>query len=239
MDLREKQLKYVQHICHMMDVSVSGLAKAAKKDSATLNKFMKAESGRQLSLSTIEALENISGIIFRTFGVTGFSEPKAREYDAGIKPNAKPVASSKGQEYAELPLYDARAAAGVGAWNQTAPDMLDNIPVDKAYLKSRGNSDPNQCFFIQAMGDSMYNPRKSKTIRDGDRLLVDRTQTVPLEGLVYALETSAGLIVKRLKIFSGSFHATSDSIENDKGERLQESTEILGRVISNFSIMDV
>lgn len=65
---------------------------------------------------------------------------------------------------------------------------------------------PERLTCVRAVGDSM-----EPTIRDGDLVAIDPGRTEPLHGRLYAVRTSAGLVVKRLRQSEGYWRLTSDN----------------------------
>lgn len=228
MNERNKQLEYLDRLKAHTGKSLSAIARDSKKDPATLTRFVNSDSKFLLSTTTIVALEKSTGLLFEG----GESLPLSQNETVDVSKRIIPLA-----EHIEIPLYDATASAGGGAWNSNA-EVIDMIPVEKAYLRKLSQGSPEDCFFIQVRGDSMYNPSRSNTIQDGDKVLVDRSQFIPTEGRIYAIETPNGLIIKRLQYRGASIFAISDSGTLD-AIALDNDSKVIGRVISKFSITEM
>jgi len=136
-------------------------------------------------------------------------------------------------EFAMIPVYDVRAAAGHGA-------ALDDEQVvsrlafrwdwlSKEGLKSKGLA------AITAAGDSM-----EPTVPDGSVLLVDTDDDYPRDG-IYVLRLDGGLVVKRLqRLQDGLVRVKSDNAAYDPVDvnvtqftepPHMESFRIIGRVV--------
>lgn len=95
-------------------------------------------------------------------------------------------------QYAFIPQYSAKAAAGIGHENPHV-ESLATLAFKREWLRIKGLNEKH-LIVIYADGDSMW-----PTINDHDVLLLDTSKTEPADGQVFVL-TSAdkGTIVKRL-----------------------------------------
>lgn len=79
-------------------------------------------------------------------------------------------------------------------------------------------------------GDSM-----EPNIRDGDAILVDRSDTMPRDDSIFLLESEDGAVVKRLEEIDGRWYVTSDNKHDPKWRKPmpmdgRKHFKILGRV---------
>lgn len=94
-------------------------------------------------------------------------------------------------QYAFVPQFTAKAAAGIGHDNPHV-ESRSTLAFKREWLRYRGVN-PKNLMVIFAAGDSMW-----PTIDDGDVLLVDRSKAEPADGQVFVLTSAEGAIVKRL-----------------------------------------
>ena len=78
---------------------------------------------------------------------------------------------------------------------------------------------------LDAAGNSM-----EPTIRDGDSVLVDESRTEPVHGRIFALSTTDGPLVKRLRRRRGRWWADSDH-EDHKPRPVFQEDRLLGLVV--------
>jgi phage repressor protein C with HTH and peptisase S24 domain len=116
---------------------------------------------------------------------TGFAE-EAVAFAAGVpRPNpADDVLISR---------YDARAAAGLGATENTG------YPVEKVlfsadFIRNKLRRKPEHLALIECAGDSM-----EPTLFNGDELLVDTSTTTMRHGGIYVLRVGGALLAKRVQ----------------------------------------
>ena len=140
-------------------------------------------------------------------------------------------AKALGDEYALLPLYDVRAAAGHGAVIEHE-QVIDWLAFKKEWLHRELHANASDLYLIEVDGESM-----EPTLRPGDIILVDRrdASTLPRDG-VYVIRMDSTLLVKRLqRLPGGQVRVSSDNqayepfvIELDK---MDDQTSIIGRVV--------
>ncbi len=110
----------------------------------------------------------------------------------------------------EIPIYNARAAAGDGAVNDRAV-MIGSLTFKRASLERRGLN-WRDLGTVYVDGDSM-----SPRIEDGDVVIYDRTKSTLRHGEIYVLRYDDELLVKRLhKSADGAVILVSD---NDRDPR--------------------
>lgn len=178
--------------------------------------------------------------------LTGESEPKASRCAAiaqaagvsldwliagrGDKQSAPIVAVDGGtvEQYAYVPLYDARCSAGHGAWNEGCR-VLTMLAFTRYSLRKKG-LDPARLSAIRVDGDSMEG-----LLSDGDTVMIDHGRNT-LEGeAVYVIRLDDHLYAKRLqRQYDGSVQVISENqayrdmlVPKDRLVDL----EIVGRVV--------
>jgi phage repressor protein C with HTH and peptisase S24 domain len=132
------------------------------------------------------------------------------------------------EQYALIPLYDARCSAGHGSWNEGCR-VLTQLAFTRYSLRKKG-LEAAQLSAIRVDGDSMEG-----LLKDGDTVLLDHRRNA-LEGeAVYVIRLDDHLYAKRLqRQFDGSVHIISQNkayqVMVVPKERLGE-LEIIGRVV--------
>lgn len=134
-------------------------------------------------------------------------------------------------EYALVPLYDVRAAAGHGAVVEEE-QIIDSLAFKRQWIQQELHASPGDLYLIYVDGESM-----EPTLRPGDVILVDRrsAQAVPRDG-IYVLRMDGSLLVKRLQRLPGrQVKVTSDNPAyepfNLSLETPGEDLAIVGRVV--------
>lgn len=133
------------------------------------------------------------------------------------------------KEYVLVPRYNVQVSAGGGALVESE-QVVDHLAFKGEWIRSTMHLQPSDLVLITAMGDSMY-----PTIRQGDLLLLDKSQQEVRDDAIYVLRLNGGLIAKRLqKLFDGSIQIKSDNRVYDPQtvpmDRVGELT-IIGRVV--------
>lgn len=100
--------------------------------------------------------------------------------------------SHTGPDHAEVPVWDARAAAGAGAVNPEQNGPKGSILFRARSLTKQGIR-PSECHVWYVHGDSMV-PR----LRDGDAVLFDASDKAVRSGKVYVIRRGEETFVKRL-----------------------------------------
>lgn len=112
------------------------------------------------------------------------------------------------EDYALIPQYSARAACGP-AYHNGHVEVRGGLAFKRDWLARMGLN-PDTLSVIAAHGDSM-----APTIQDGEVLLIDHSETEPIDGKVFALAREDEMVVKRLvRDFAGGWIVRSDN--NDK-----------------------
>lgn len=132
------------------------------------------------------------------------------------------------EEYIKVNVYDIEAAAGAGAIVENN-DVANKLAFKKSWIRSSSNATSNDLAVITVSGDSM-NP----TLYDGDRILVDMTQTSLKNDGIYVLRNEDMILVKRISLNPVTKLCTikSDNTFYESWEGCQpKDLDILGRVI--------
>lgn len=134
-------------------------------------------------------------------------------------------AASGESGWPEVLGYKVSASLGDGA----VPDEY----AETHKLKFRAESlrkkrlNPNKLGVVYGRGDSM-----APTIKNGDAILFDTTDTAPRDGKLYVISYDGELYAKRLMELDGMWYAASDNQERHKPVRLnpERGVTIVGRV---------
>ncbi|MDA8483626.1 c repressor [Pseudomonas resinovorans] len=132
------------------------------------------------------------------------------------------------EDYAYIPLYDARCSAGNGTWNERSR-VLVNLSFTCYSLRKKGLT-PSELACLRVDGDSM-----TGLLEDGDTVMIDqRRNTLEGEG-IYVVLLDEHLYAKRLqRQFDGSVLIISHNKEYKEmtvpKDRLAE-LHIVGRVV--------
>ncbi|HTN32188.1 MAG TPA: helix-turn-helix transcriptional regulator [Pseudomonas sp.] len=141
---------------------------------------------------------------------------------------AEGARSEAGDDYAFIPLYDARCSAGQGAWNEHCC-VLAKLAFTRYSLRRKG-LEPSNLSAVRVTGDSM-----EPLLSDGDTIMLDHSRNA-LEGEgVYVILLDDHLYAKRLqRQFDGSVSIISQNKEYQAmtvpKERLDE-LQIIGRAV--------
>lgn len=122
-----------------------------------------------------------------------------------------------------IPYYDdIRASAGFGALNGEVRDPeYIQLPKTLIYGCARAYTEAIKC-----TGESM-----SPSIKDGDVMFIDRSDTVIRDGEVYVIRCGEELYVKRLFKLPSQVIARSDNKDYPEFPFGEDGCEVLGRVI--------
>ncbi len=132
-------------------------------------------------------------------------------------------------DFALVPVYDVRAAAGAGAVNHNeAPISRSAFRLD--WLHRVTTAPPDRLAVIQVAGDSM-----EPTLHHGDHVLIDRTVTRWTRDGLYVMryDVSDEVMVKRLEWNAGprTFTIRSDNRAYGEKEVPADQVIIVGRVL--------
>lgn len=138
-------------------------------------------------------------------------------------------------EFAPIPLYSAKLAAGDGAAND-GEQIIDHLAFRRDWLKDIGVS-PQTAVIARARGDSM-----TPTLQHGDALLIDLARADPPAKVrtpgdtrpaqIYALVDDGYARVKRLELAApGTLMLLSDNPAHAPEIRPVAAVSIIGRVM--------
>lgn len=148
--------------------------------------------------------------------------------------NGQPVpkGSMPQTDYALVPYFDVTAAAGHGRTVLDAERPAKQLAYRHDWLHARNLSASN-LFEISVAGDSM-----ESELRDGDTVLVDRSQTEIRGGAIYVLRVGEELVIKYLqRLPGGRVQVSSEnrdaypSYEVAAEHFASGEVEVLGRVV--------
>jgi len=140
---------------------------------------------------------------------------------------ARPVPATE-EEFALIPAYDLTASAGGGSVFQ-AENVKYRLAFRRPWLNSVTAAPETLLSVLEAAGDSMED-----TVRHGDTLLVDRSQTNPRADAIFVLRWEDQLLVKRVQADPARRMVTLIS-DNPRYPRIADirpdDLDVLGRVI--------
>ncbi|WP_227369853.1 S24 family peptidase [Halomonas sp. M20] len=150
----------------------------------------------------------------------GISAPASDSTLRTLVPSGRP----DGPGYTSVPMYDIEAAAGPGRLFD-AENIESTVYLETEQLTHEG-LDPAQVVGAKVRGDSM-----GETLRDGDKVLIDRSQRKP-DG-VFLLRIGEELRIKRLqRVAGGALMLISDNPHYEREMIRPEDmsdVEIIGR----------
>ncbi|OCG33682.1 hypothetical protein A9G26_09430 [Gilliamella sp. Bim1-2] len=121
-----------------------------------------------------------------------------------------------------------RAECGTGEYNDYF-ELRGGLSFSKEWLKEMGIN-PKYCYVIYAKGLSMY-----PTLQDGQAVLIDTSQTIPIENKVYLIMRDLnGLIMKRItRDKNGDWIYISDNADKSAFPNMYafQNDKIIGRVV--------
>ena len=134
--------------------------------------------------------------------------------------------------YANIPLYDVRAAAGRGA-AVDGEHVVDVLAFKEDWIRQELRASPADLRLIYVEGDSM-----EPDLRAGDIILIDHTDTAARREGIYVIRMDGALLVKQLQRLPGGivkvisrnpayepYTVTTDQIEHPNG------FAVIGRVV--------
>lgn len=149
--------------------------------------------------------------------------------DGAAKVRRMLVARGMAPDHAEVPVWDARAAAGGGAFNDDQAGPKGSLLFRARSLSKQGiNAKHSHVWYVH--GDSMV-PR----LRDGDAVLFDASDKTVRPGKVYVIRRGDETFVKRLFPEGGRYRVVSDNKADPQWqdwfvEADDPDFEIIGRV---------
>ncbi len=169
--------------------SGNALAAAAKVSEGVIRKWKVGESDP--SRENLISLAKAAGVCIEWLA-TGEGPKTLAELDTAAIPE-KALARLRSSDYAFIPLYDVRAAAGPGATVESE-EIIDLLVINRTWVRQQIGADPANLSFLYVEGDSM-----EPMLRPGEMVLVDRAAAVvPVDG-IYVVRFDGHLMVKRVQ----------------------------------------
>ena len=213
-------------------VSLAALSAMLGRNAAYLQQFVRKGSPRKLEENDRRTLATFFGVDEAELGAplaamvvtvrTGGEIGGGGIGSGRIAVAAKSRATSA--EWVDIPRLALGASAGPGA---LAGDEVagDRLRFSQRWLRTLG-LDPVQLTVIEVAGDSM-----EPTLRDGDEILVDRSQRPWRDG-IHVVRIDDVLLVKRLEQgAAGTIGVISDNPAYPRAERARADVAIVGRVV--------
>lgn len=141
--------------------------------------------------------------------------------------------SLRDDKYAMIPRVLLNFSAGVSGFSIDEVPDIDGKPLayDPDWLQLRGYK-PDKMVVIGISGNSM-----EPGLSDGDLALVNKADTDPKDGRVYAINYEGELIIKRLKRDAGNWYLSSDNPDKRlyPDKIMDGVATIIGRVVQKQS----
>jgi len=147
------------------------------------------------------------------------------------------MTNSIAADFIPIPRFDIEASAGHGSLT-SGEEAVGAYTFRKSWLDRRNLKQENLAV-ITVTGDSM-----EPDLFDGDRIVVDRSQTAIYDGRIYAVHFSDGLFVKRIQRLPGdrvlliSSNSRYSQIHLDHTDLVSDldggSFKIVGRVVASM-----
>lgn len=130
-------------------------------------------------------------------------------------------------EYRYIDAFEIRASAGVGNFVEADGDPLYKMAFPAEMLASITRARDEDLALLFADGDSM-----EPTLRDGDQMLLDRSQRNPRRPGIYVVRFGDVLNVKRISVdeINQTIHVQSDNQYYRSYEANPDEIEVIGRV---------
>jgi hypothetical protein len=196
--------------------SLSGLSVLIGRNPTYLQQFVRKGSPRKLEEGARRTLAQFFGVAESELGAAGAGEAAV--------PASLPSRARGSAQWIDVPRLDLGASAGGGA---LAGDevAVGHLRFSAGWLKGQG-LDPAMLTAIEVQGDSM-----DPTLRDGDEILVDRSER-GLRAGVHVIRVDDVLLVKRLAPApGGAVEVISDNPAYGRALHPRPEVEVVGRVV--------
>lgn len=201
----EEDTALVRAICQYANKSPSGVAKAAGLAATTITRPFNGEATSRISLPTLEKLR---------VAFPGFDWPR-QQPDI---PPASPL-----QAYVEvevLPTYAGMGGGGTGDGDRQTTLLPRSLVEDDLRVS------PADLLVIDLRGDSM-----EPDFFNGDRVVVNRRDTNPVQPGPFALWDGDGYVVKNIERRRGSLRIFSSNPKYSEWESDGSDVQIMGRPV--------
>ncbi|MCF6214669.1 MAG: hypothetical protein L3J58_00685 [Emcibacter sp.] len=225
MDYNRYYIRFRQKLDHLIRTSshddYASLSALIGKNHAYMQQFIKRGVPKCLKDEDTEKIIKHFNITMDYFGSPddfsnvgrGFSDSQTSNFE---------------EEYIRVNVYEIEAAAGAGSIVDNN-EISNKLAFKKSWIRSSSNATADDLAVITVSGDSM-NP----TLYDGDRILVDMTQTSIKNDGIYVLRNDDMILVKRISLNPVTKLCTikSDNSFYESWEGCKTTDlDILGRVI--------
>jgi phage repressor protein C with HTH and peptisase S24 domain len=203
------------------------LADAATIPQPTISRILKDTAKKSPSGNTIKLLADACGVSFQWL-YEGIG-PMEKQSDAGVGGIIK-VESGDGDgegQFIGIRMLKRQVYLGVDGvdadWEYEEEVSL-SLPVE--WLRSKRMA-PGDLFAFKASGQSMY-----PTIPDGTIIVANRTNILPADGKLFAVNHNGRPMVKRMERHAGQWYLASDNPLPEYGRRaVDNDSRVLGRVV--------
>jgi phage repressor protein C with HTH and peptisase S24 domain len=166
--------------------SVNALAKQAGISQSGIRRYF---SGGEPTRPVLIAIAKAVGVNFLWLSLgIGPKFPGDKEPIAGV---------IESDDYLYIPLYDVRASAGHGAWNDSE-NIKDSLAFRRQWIQQELGAKPDQLCLIYVEGESM-----EPALHAHDVVLVDRSVNELNGDGIYVLVMDGKLLIKRLQSLPG------------------------------------
>jgi len=170
-----------------------------------------------VSTRTISSWKAGSYIREKNFG-------KLREYAAIAGPGQDRAAADFEQAFYPVPYEEAELSMGGGSFVVNT-QIKSYLGFRREWLQGKGK--PPSMGVFRASGYSM-----EPTIPDPAIVLIDRSQTAPVNDKIYMIAYGDGIFLKRLRVKNGlPTHIVSDGLGTEEEIRRGEYFQIIGRCL--------
>lgn len=213
MDIKQIRLRNLRALLKDSGQTAAEFAFACGSSPSTFSQILSPNATRGLGDKLARQIEEHQGLAHGYLDVphtllTEDAGNYAPDEDEGLGLDTSPLGESQAPQFVNLPVRNAQLSAGNGSYYEL-DQVTEYIPVSVDYLIQH-HIDPGSADIVRIKGDSM-----ERTLFDGDTVIVDRSQTKPVSGRVYAFTFDDELRVKRfIKRMDGSWEISSDNKDN-------------------------
>lgn len=130
--------------------------------------------------------------------------------------------------YATIPLYEVKAAAGVGA-HVESERVIEDLAFRKDWIKSKLRANVKDLVCLTVTGSSM-----EPTIYPGDLVMLDKSQHTPKHDQIFVIRNDGEPLVKRLCMKNDGWIEIHSDNPDPKLKRplvKRDALDIIGRVV--------